>query len=542
MARLFKRGIYFYTWVPKPEGGTRKVATNCTDKTAALARAVELERLAVDPERAAAAKATLREALELLIRDRTSQAKGGKMSMETVEFYRGKAGVLVDGIAAVLKRSPKAIVLLTEVKASLVDDYIMLRREDGVEDSTIAKELTTWRAAMRLAKRRGLWPGRDIDEVFPKGFQGNYKPGERWVSPEELVKLYRAMVRPTAYRKHGLSDVQVGELRARADGGENRKELARAFGISTATSWKLLSDREDREAAVRGQELFAIVAFVIATGAEPSAVWRARRSDPTGDRSSCLVRGSKNARRVDRPVPLPLLGYRLLLEYAVLHADGEGQTLFPVRHASVFRRTLTEACQRAGIPHLCLTDLRRTHGKWLRLSGVAPDAIGPSLGHADGRMAATTYGKASAAELARVVEAQIAVGGGGLLMGRSGGEMRDSEGAPVVTVEHVSPGIVGAQTRNRTADTGIFNPFSTPKNDGRESNSAEPREANGPLIPGPRTESQVPVPCREDADDPLIPAGAKPPRRPLTKATPRDDGLDATAPPRRGRRGAGGGL
>ncbi|MDB4946204.1 MAG: integrase family protein [Labilithrix sp.] len=414
-ARLFKRGNVWFAWVPKLGGGTRKVSTQCTDRKAAEIRAAQLERAVLDPSSAAAATATLREALELLIRDRLSMAKAGKRSHATVAFYQAKAGVLVDGLAAVLRRPPTADVFLREVVASLVDDYVILRREDGVEESTISKELITWRSAMRLAKRRGLWLG-DIEAVFPKGFSPEYQPGERWLAPIEVAALFRAMVRPVTYRKHGLTDAQVASARVRLDAGANRVALAKDLGISTATLWKINKYRDAVEEEVRGAELFAIVAFSIATGAEPSAIWRAERRDVAHDFSGCMVRGSKNKYRKLRPVPLPLLAFRMLLEYAVTHADGD-RLLFPSRHQSSFRRTLAEACARAGIPNVTLTDLRRTHGKYLRLSGVDPSGIGASLGHADGRMAERIYGKASAAELAAVIEAQIAAGGGGLLMG-----------------------------------------------------------------------------------------------------------------------------
>ena len=504
-ARIFKRGRIWFAWVPVLGGGTRKVSTQCTDKKAAEAAAAVLERDAVDPDRAAATTATLREALELLIRDRLSKAKAGKMSHETVAFYQRKSGVLVDGIAAVLGRSPTATIYLREVTAALVDDYIIQRRDDGVEESTISKELVTWRSAMRLAKRRQLWAG-DIEEVFPRGFSPEYQPGERFLAPYELPRLFRAMVRPVAHRSHGLTGDQVADLRARLDVGNregmrrlgvDRKALAKEFGISTATLWKIDTHREPEVAEVRGEELFAIVAFAIATGAEPSAIWRARRGDAASDRSSCLVRGSKNKYRKDRPVALPLLPFRMLLEYAVTNADGD-DVLFPSRHKSVFRRTLTEACVRAGIPHVTLTDLRRTHGKWLRLSGVSPANIGTSLGHADGRMAERIYGKASPLEIAAVLEAQIAASGGALPMGGSypdrhgllmGAELAETgsnaevldtpvSGSPVEISAETS-GFSGAHSRNRTRDTGIFNPARSPeKHDGSE-DSATARAANG---------------------------------------------------------------
>ncbi len=500
MSRIFRRGKHYYCWVPRPEGGTRRQATGCTDKEAARARAAELERIAVDPERAAAAQATLRQALELLIRDRTSKASAGKRSQETVGFYAKKSGVLLDGLAAVLKRSPKAHIMLSEVKASLYDEYVMQRREDGASESSIGKELTTWRSAMRLAKRRGLWTG-DIEQVFEKGFSTEYKPGERFASPGELVKLFHAMVRPVEYRKHGVSDEQLVELRARFDAGENRKALAKSFSISTATLWKIGSQRDVGQGPVQGHDAFAIVAFAIATGAEPSAVWRARRSDAAPDRSKCLVRGSKNARRKDRPVPLPLLPFRLLLDFALRHGSGTGEFLLAASMRSNFGRRLQEACTRAGIPGLTLTDLRRTHGKWLRLSGVTPSAIGPSLGHADGRMAERVYGKASAEELSTVIEAQIAAGGRGLLMGDAPGDSGGSLGVSGDPEVSLFPANRSAQTRSRTADTGIFNPLSPLSNDAREADLRTSWAANGEADRVEPLEHVEPESVRGDASD-----------------------------------------
>ncbi len=336
------------------------------------------------------------------------------MSMHTVGFYQSKSGVLLDALPDVLKRPKDAPIFLREVNGALVDDYILQRREDGAGENTISKELTTWRAAMRIAKRRRLWRG-DIDECFPKGFSSKYKPGERWLSPTELVALFRALVRPIPVRQPGLSPERIAELAARREAGERRADLAKEFGVSIASVTRLVNWVAPTPGEVQGHDLFAIVAFAIATGAEPSAVWRARREDIGADYATALVRGSKNDYRRDRPVTLPLLAFRWLLAYAAEHAPGD-PLLFPQSGEANFRRMLGEACARASIEPVCLTDLRRTHGKWLRLSGVSPDNIGVNMGHADGRMAERVYGKASAEELARILEAQVALTGG-LLMG-----------------------------------------------------------------------------------------------------------------------------
>ena len=355
-----------------------------------------------------------------MLRHEASEAKGGNRSMHTVDFYQRKSGAVLAAIAELRKTSPKALVPLASVNAAMVDDYIALRRDHGAKENSIHKELTTWRKAMRIAKRRRLWFG-DIDEVFPVGFSPAYKPRKRFVSPEEFLLLYRAMVRPPTVRQPDLPPERLAELRARRAAGEPRHELARAFGVSVATVTRMTSARRlELEALERtpvGHELFAIVCFSIATSAEWSAIWRARKEDIRPDLSLVRVRGSKNDNR-DRPVPILLYAFGLLLDFAVRHGDGdlrdpEGNTyLFAPAHASSFRARLREACARAGIPPLSPNDLRRTHAKWLRLAGVQPSTIAPSMGHADDRMVQQVYGQSSAEELAHVQAAQLAAGPG----------------------------------------------------------------------------------------------------------------------------------
>jgi integrase len=287
--------------------------------------------------------------------------------MATVEFYRKKGGVLLGAVPEALGLDEGATVMLREVNGPAVDEYIMLRRNDEASESTIQKELTTWRAAMRLAKRRRIWKG-DLEETFPK-FGADYEPRERFLLPHEVYDLRQAFIRPTKYR-----------------GGTEGPE--------------------------RGRELWAVAAFMVATGCEWSAAWRARRDDvDQTDPTTWYVRirGTKRKTR-DRPVPILFWPFGLLLQDVLECADGE-HGLF-LDHSGSFRHRLAEACKRAGIPHLSPNDLRRTHGKWLRLAGASPGVIGTSLGHADGRMAERVYAKASALELAGVQRAELALKSG----------------------------------------------------------------------------------------------------------------------------------
>lgn len=507
--RLFKRGHIYYCWVPNPKGGTKKKSTNCTDPKAAATRAAELEREALDPQRAKAKTATLREAFERLIETRAAEAKGGKKSAETVIFYRKKSGVVIDGVAEVLQRSPNADVYLSEVDAALVDDYIAVRREDGAKETTIAKELTSWRAAMRIAKRRKLFT-EDMDAVFPVGFSPEYEPRDRWVTPEEVLKLMAALIRPAEIRRPTLDEPRLRALRERRRVGVPAPELAREFGLSVASVNRLTSPLrvDPTPTKMVGHGLFAIVCYCIATSCEPSAIWRARRPDIAPDLQQVIIRGSKNRRRKDRPVPITLLPFALLLDFARVYGDGEledeeGQFLFSGKHRANFGRELGEACVRAGIPHITATDLRRTHGKWLRLVGVAPGAIGPSMGHADSRMVERVYGRATGAELAGVQRAQI-VNLGGLLMGGTTSvnpPSSDQNGEPEVPFQRE---IYGAQSRNRTRDTGIENPSRSPSEAGGSHILPTPWAANGQLTSAERIAPAKDVPAPEVAPDPVL--------------------------------------
>ena len=144
-------------------------------------------------------------------------------------------------------------------------------------DHTIAKELVALRAALKLAKRRGIWKG-DPAEVLPVGFAPEYKPRNRFLTYDELEAL-------------------LGEL---------------------------LED-----AAAR-------VAFTIATSAEAAATERALREDVSPDRLSVQVRGSKRATRW-RKVPIVANWQRELLDFALEHARGRDGRLFCRRPSSVRR-------------------------------------------------------------------------------------------------------------------------------------------------------------------------------------------------------------
>src|SRR5262249_46020064 len=146
-------------------GIRRQVSTRCTDLKAAELALRLLERDVADPAHAAAKKASLSDALKLLLERRTEEATAGRRSHEPVAFYRRKAGHLTP-IFEYLDDGKYAPFLLTTLRAADVDHYIPHRRKEAVSDHTIAKELVTLRASLKLAKRAGLWLG-DLDALLP---------------------------------------------------------------------------------------------------------------------------------------------------------------------------------------------------------------------------------------------------------------------------------------------------------------------------------------------------------------------------------------
>lgn len=176
MARLFRRGQRWYAWVPKPGGGTRKVATNCTDKRAAEKRAAELEREALDPAAGKAARVTVEEMANEYI---DSRARRGR-SLGTLHHYTVK-------LSNVVHLMP---VRLADVDAAACEQYINMRRRK-VQQTTIKKELRALKAVLVHARRLGLY-ARDPDAVIPE-LEETYKPRSRALTPWELVALVRAL-------------------------------------------------------------------------------------------------------------------------------------------------------------------------------------------------------------------------------------------------------------------------------------------------------------------------------------------------------------
>jgi integrase len=214
-------------------------------------------------------------------------------------------------------------------------------RKEGASDRTVYKELVALRVSLKLARRAQRWHGSP-EAVLPVGFKSDYKPRNRFLSPEELEKLLRELIPEHAAR----------------------------------------------------------VAFIVAT----SANWReselARREDVSEDFCTVLLRGTKTKTRF-RTIPIVLPLHRSLLEHPFRYAEEDGNNDKDVspRTGKLFapwhnvNRDLVAACKRAGVPRCSPNDLRRTSATWLRASGLPPHLIAPVLGHVDSTMAEKVYAR-----------------------------------------------------------------------------------------------------------------------------------------------------
>ena len=187
---LFKRGKTWYGWVYDTTGEQLKFSTGCTDKAAARLVLAQKEREAADPDTARKKRAKLGDAIDLLIADRTSLVHAEKRSEATVSFYRTCArswylyagrkitNLPTERLDKTLTSDERENLIELGTQLALVDAgderfidaFILYRRANGVMENTISKDRTTFRAALRLAKRARIWSG-DLELLLPQGLR-----------------------------------------------------------------------------------------------------------------------------------------------------------------------------------------------------------------------------------------------------------------------------------------------------------------------------------------------------------------------------------
>lgn len=332
MARLYKRGETWWATFYDASKRRHRVSTRCTDRRAAETVAARLEREAADPRHSAAYATTLDSALMHMLADRAQRGRAAG----TVRMYQTKAAHLV----RVLGRDTR----LGELTAAMVDHFIAMRTSEGAERTTIGKELTTLRVALKLAKRRGELVV-DVDAIMPVGWAVGYKP--------------RARV-----------------LRRAAD-------LQRLVNA-------LLPDRA------------AHMAFMLATGARYAESIRARRSDIDLEGGMVRIRGTKTA---GAAATIPLVWWQITILRMVVDVTPDSGPMF--RGWGNVGRELPDACRGIGLEPLTPNDLRRTCATWLRAQGVEPSLLAGVLRHRDSRMVERVYGRIAPDALGTLLRARV---------------------------------------------------------------------------------------------------------------------------------------
>ena len=257
---------------------------------------------------------------------------------------------------------------LVEINASKVDSYVKTRSEEGAASTTISKELTALRRILKLSKHLQEFAG-DIPAIMPFDFSPAYVPRVRFLE---------------GYAE--LQDILLQLPRERA----------------------------------------AHVCFMLATGARWIESVRAERADINIQESKIKIRGTKT-KEADRDVPvLELFRPALNLVLEVIPFDKKGVMFRPWLNAG---HALPNACKRAKVSKVTPNDLRRTAASWLRQAGVEPSLIAVFLGHKDGRMVETVYGRMPVDKLGAALAARLGEAWQGAKEGVSGAVQAQAPGA-----------------------------------------------------------------------------------------------------------------
>lgn len=148
--------------------------------------------------------------------------------------------------------------------------------------------------------------------------------------------------------------------------------------------------------ALRDDTQRAWVALALTFAADAADIHRMRPEDYDPSTNLFHVRGTKNRARDARLPVLEMM--RPLFEMA-----------YPMLPLAWPRNSngVSEACERAGIPHLSPKDLRRTAITWLAEGGVEQSLTSRFARHIGDQMVRKVYAQVSAGALGRLIESQI---------------------------------------------------------------------------------------------------------------------------------------
>jgi integrase len=170
---FYKRGRFW--WCATDPITKRPKSSKCTDLVAAKAWKAGRERALHNPSHERASKATFGEWAAKLIAMKSQIIK--PISVRAYSQFFGHWVRLI----------PESTIL-SEIGPGTFDDFISMRRADGVTDYMIGKEMTGLKTMLRLAKRSRCYPG-DLDGLVPIDFKARHRKGTRALTPEEFVRL-----------------------------------------------------------------------------------------------------------------------------------------------------------------------------------------------------------------------------------------------------------------------------------------------------------------------------------------------------------------
>lgn len=168
--RIYLRGDTY--WL---QAAGRRRSLQTKDRKVAETRARDLWHRFADPDYRPTNKTTLRAAVKAYADDRRRAGRAdGTLTM--IDRHGGHFERLLGGL-----------LVLDELDATAIDQYIGKREGEGAVPHTVYKELTTLRGVLRAAKRKGQFGG-DLDACFPE-YSRKYTPGTRALTSRQVLQL-----------------------------------------------------------------------------------------------------------------------------------------------------------------------------------------------------------------------------------------------------------------------------------------------------------------------------------------------------------------
>lgn len=322
MAWTLKRpraGRKYYTVEIRLPGIHRELSTQCAKRGDARRVA---ERLHSELA-AAEARVPMLAAVETLIGLRTRQ----KRSPRTIEIIEDKGAWLCRVLGA-----DRNVCTLTLADTT---GYVATRREHGVSDSTIAKEMGVLRAALRYLGKLSMYDGNP-DALWPPELPHGSGVRDRWLTWEEHLRVLNAL--PPEWRDAFVVYCHCG---------------------------------------LRYSELYRLEARHV------------------GELLS--VPGTKTAKAA-RVVPITADAREVLERRAQERPEGPLWPVTRQRDSQRTRwlKVLSGACERAGAAHASTNDLRRTFASWAWQRGVDERMVVEWMGHESSAMVRRVYAQPSA--------------------------------------------------------------------------------------------------------------------------------------------------